>query len=156
MSETPKIRRAIPDDARQVSELVSSVARQHIGPQLSGAGLQALLLTMDEESTRIRLVDAWPTFCAFQARVLAGVIVIKPPAHLYQLFVRSDMQGKGIGRSLFEVAEKRVVEATGTGIRTVSASINAVSVYKHLGFELNGPELEKDGVRFQPMVRSSG
>jgi len=153
MSETIQIRRAILTDARQISELVSTVTRQHIGPQLSGTGLQVLLRSMDEESVRTRLVDTWPTFCAFRDATLAGVIVIKPPCHLYQLFVRSNMHGKGFGRSLFEMAEKHVIEAGGYGIRTVNASLNAISVYKRLGFELSGPVMEQDGVRFQPMVR---
>jgi len=156
MSEMIKLRHAILSDARQVSELVSSVTRQHIGPQLCGAGLNALLLSMNEESTRKRLVDAWPTFCAFRDEVLLGVIVIKPPGHLYQLFVRSDMHGKGIGRSLFEIAEKSVFEESGNAIRTVNASLNAIPVYKCLGFELNGSVMEHDGVRFQPMVRNPG
>ena len=156
MPETLQIRRAIADDAGQLSELVSSVTRQHLGPQLSEAGLQALLLSMNEASTRERLVDDWPTFCAFRDEVLVGVIVIKSPGHLYQLFVCSDLHGKGIGRSLFEVADKRVIEETGNGIRTVNASLNAIPVYKRLGFELNGSVMEHDGVRFQPMVRNPG
>ncbi len=156
MSETIQIRHATPTDARQISELVSAVTRQHIGPQLSGTGLQVLLRSMDEESTRTRLVDAWPTFCAFRDGTLAGVLVIKPPCHLYQLFVRSDMHGKGIGRCLFEVAEKRVIEDTGDGLRTVNASLNAVGVYKRFGFELKGSVMEHDGVSFQPMVRIPG
>jgi GNAT superfamily N-acetyltransferase len=156
MSETIQIRHAILTDARQMSELVSTVTRQHIGPQLSGTGLQVLLRSMDEESVRTRLVDAWPTFCAFRDATLAGVIVIKPPFHLYQLFVRSDVHGKGIGGSLFEAAEKQVVEDTGGVIRTVNASLNAIQFYARLGFESQGSVMEHDGVSFQPMVRVSG
>ena len=156
MPEMIQIRPAIPDDAGKISDLVSSVTREHIGPQLSRAGLATLLRSMSGEPTRKRLLDAWPTFCAFRDDGLVGVIVIKLPGHLYQLFVRSDVQGKGIGRSLFEVAEQHLVEGAGNGIKTVNASLNAVSVYQRLGFELNGSVMEYEGVRFQPMVRNPG
>ena len=153
MSETLQFRRAILDDADEISDLVSNVSRKHIGPGLCRSGLQALLRSMDKEATVKRIADGWPGFCALVGQVLVGVAVIKPPGHLYQLFVRSDVQGKGIGRSLFEIAEKHVIDETGNEIRTVNASLNAVSVYKRLGFELNGAIMEHDGVRFQPMLR---
>lgn len=153
MSGTLQFRRATLGDADEISDLVTNVTRKHIGPGLSRSGLDVLLRSMDEEATVKRIADGWTGFCALNDRVLVGVVVIKPPSHLYQLFVRSDMQGKGVGRSLFEIAEKHVIEVTGNKIKTVNASLNAVSVYKRLGFELNGAVMEHDGVRFQPMIR---
>jgi predicted GNAT family N-acyltransferase len=156
MPETIQFRRATQDDSQQISDLVSTVTRKHIGPLLSSAGLVALLRSMDLASTRKRISEAWPTFCALQDQVFVGVIVIKPPSHLYQLFVRSDTHGKGVGRSLFQIAEMHVIEDLGSGIKTVNASLNAVSVYQRLGFELKGEVKEQDDVRFQPMVRTLG
>jgi GNAT superfamily N-acetyltransferase len=153
--EEIRYRPANSSDAAAISDLVADVTRQHIAPGLSESGLQNVLRELDETSTRRRLDDAWPAFCATRDQALVGVIVVKPPDHLYQLFVQSAMHGKGIARRLFEIADRHIREAAGQGINTVNASLNAVAVYRRLGFELQGTVVERDGVRFQPMLRDA-
>ena len=149
------IRIATVDDAHAISRLVSSLTLSHVGPSLGGGGLDKLLDSMDVTSTRKRLNDGWPTFCALQRRELVGVVVIRPPSHLFHLFVRSDVQGCGIGRALFEVADKIANEVAGVPLATVNSSLNAILVYERLGFVPEGPIRDVEGVRFQPMVRST-
>ena len=142
-------------DADKISRLVSSTARDHIGPTLGESGLETLLCSMDLYSTRQRLDDGWPSFCALKDGNLVGVVVVRPPSHLYHLFVSTDFQGNGIGRALFEVADGRAIELAGIPLQTVNSSLNVVAVYEQFGFVPQGQVSEIDGVKFQPMVRNA-
>lgn len=149
------IRIATADDAEQISSLVCAVARDYVGPTLGEGGLDKLLRSMNAASTRNRLSDGWPTFCASQDGQLAGVVVVSPPSHLFHLFVKSDVQQCGIGRALLEVADQAAVELAGHRLATVNSSLNALSVYQKWDFVPEGSVRDLDGVRFQPMVRKN-
>ena len=95
-----------------------------------------------------------PTDLARDARADPFVAaVIKPPTHLYHLFVRTDQQRTGIGTKLLKIVDAWCVDSFGTPIATVNSSLNAVEAYRRFGFNTDGPIIEIDGVRHQPMVR---
>lgn len=147
------IRNATIKDALNISRFVTDLSRRHIGPTLTDGAIEFLVASMDEPSTLTRILDGWPTFCALDKQDLCGVAVVKPPHHLYHLFVRSDLQRQGVGKSLFLWADKNTREQTGHGITTVNASLNAIAVYERLGFVVSGPVQDLHGVRYQPMMR---
>lgn len=66
--------------------------------------------------------------------------------HLVMLFVRPDLFGQGHGRALLN----HVLEL---GVRTVSASPNAVGFYEKAGFAATDELQEKNGLRYVPMAR---
>jgi GNAT superfamily N-acetyltransferase len=147
------IRDATIDDALAISEHVSALATQYIAPSLGDGGLERLLASMDVASTRQRILDGWPHLCAFDGNDLVGVLVVKPPTHLYHLFVSSDFQRTGVGKNLFSIGDERLFGETHQRLATVNSSLNAVCIYERLGFVANGPLADVGGVRFQPMVR---
>ena len=146
-------RNATTNDAHAISVFVSALSAEHIGPSLSKGGLDKLLGSMDEAATKKRIVDGWPHVCITDERTLLAVAVIKPPTHLYHLFVRTDQQRTGIGTKLFKVMDAWCVDSFGSNISTVNSSLNAVEAYHRFGFDTDGPVIETDGVRHQPMVR---
>ena len=59
---------------------------------------------MDIESTITRMTDGFPHWVAQEDGAIVGVAVVKPPSHIYHLFVRSGLQRTGIGRRLINEA----------------------------------------------------
>ncbi len=141
------------DDAISISQFVTGLAKEHIASSLEPAGVAKLLAGMDPDSTLARIREGWLHLLQFAGNDLVGVVVVRPPTHLYHLFVKTAAQRSGIGRSLFHAADEWTMRQSGSPILTVNSSINATGAYHRLGFETAGPELERDGVRFQPMVR---
>ena len=148
------IRNATKNDAAEISAFVSAIAAEHIASSLGDGGLNKLLGSMNVVATRLRIEDGWPHICAFDGDNIAGIVVVKPPAHLYHLFVRSDLQRTGIGKMLLELADDWSVDSNGMRLATVNSSLNAVHIYKRLGFDTHGPVIDTDGVRHQSMERS--
>jgi len=146
-------RNATIKDAHAISAFVSALSNEHISSSLSKAGLDKLLGSMDEAATRKRIVDGWPHICITDESALLAVGVIKPPAHLYHLFVRTDQQRTGIGTKLFMIMDACSVDSFGSHLTTVNSSLYAVEAYRRFGFEVNGPIVETEGIRHQPMVR---
>jgi GNAT superfamily N-acetyltransferase len=76
---------------------------------------------------------------------LAGFIAIRPPGHLFHLFVAQPFQRRGVARALW-------CAARGDAARfTVNASPYAIPVYTAMGFACAGPLACHHGVTFQPM-----
>ena len=149
------IRNATQTDAASIAAFVSALAAEHIAPSLGDGGLDKLLASMDANATQQRIDDGWPHMCAFDGDDLVGVVVIKPPTHLYHLFVRSALHRTGIGTRLLATADEWSIGSTGTCLATVNSSLNAIDIYKRLGFDLQGPVTDTGGVRCQPMVRQN-
>jgi GNAT superfamily N-acetyltransferase len=147
-----KIRRAEPSEAEAMSRFVSELTVTHIGPTLEVGGLENLLRTMDVGSTITRMTAGFPHWVALEGGAIVGVAVVKPPSHLYHLFVCSDRQRSGIGRRLMSEALSFVSDGSRTA--TVNSSLNAVDAYRRFGFRNAGDEIvDGAGVRFQPMSR---
>jgi ribosomal protein S18 acetylase RimI-like enzyme len=83
---------------------------------------------------------------------LIGYIAIAKHSHILELFVLSDEQHRGIGRSLLDFAENRAKDFNISKM-TVRASLNAVSFYQRCGFEPTSEAQEIRGIRFQPMQK---
>ena len=129
-----KIRPADSGDAEEVSRFVSGLAATFIGPTLAEGGLEKLLGSLDLESTLIRMKDGFRHWLAVDEGGTIGVVVVKPPSHLYHLFVEADRQRSGVGRLLLEKAIQSVVETSGCDSITVNASLNAEEAYRRFGF----------------------
>jgi GNAT superfamily N-acetyltransferase len=147
-----KIRFAEKSEAEAISRFVSELAVTHIAPSLGAGGLENLVKNMDIKSTLTRMSDGFPHWVAIEDGVIVGVAVVKPPSHIYQLFVRSDRQQSGIGRRLMNEALWFISDRCGRATVTVNSSLNAVNAYRRFGFRDAGDEVvDAAGVRFQPM-----
>ena len=145
---------AVPSDYDRIATMVSTLASEHIAPSLGDGGIEVLLSSLGPEPTRKRILDNWFHLCAFKDDKLIGVVVVRPPSHLYHLFVVSDLQRQGIGGRLFAAADAASIASSQSHISTVNSSLNAVPVYERFGFAVDGPVVETNGVRHQPMVRA--
>jgi GNAT superfamily N-acetyltransferase len=99
-----KIRLAEKSETEAISRFVSKLAVTHIGSTLQVGGLEKLLRGMDVDSTITRMSEGFPHWVALEGGAIVGIAVVKPPSHIYQLFVRSDRQRSGIGRRLMNQA----------------------------------------------------
>ena len=128
------LREAAPSDCDRIATMVSTVASEHIGPSLYDGGIEVLIASLGPEPTRKRILDNWFHLCALKDEKLIGVVVVRPPSHLYHLFVVSDLQRQGIGGQLFAAADAATIANSQSRISTVNSSLNAVPVYERLGF----------------------
>jgi GNAT superfamily N-acetyltransferase len=149
-----KIRLAEKSEAEAISRFVSELAVTHIGSTLQAGALENLLRSMDVDSTVTRMTDGFPHWVALEGGAIVGIAVVKPPSHIYHLFVRSDRQRSGIGRRLMNEALSFISDRSARATVTVNSSLNAVDAYGRLGFRNAGEEVvDGAGVRFQPMSR---
>ena len=145
------IRSATVDDAVAISALVTASARAHIASSLSDGGLSHLLSEMTTENQANRIRNGYQYFVALESDTLVGVAAIRPPSHLYYLFVDTQYQRRGVGRQLWNHARDWIASSTNREQITVNSSLNAITVYERLGFVVAGPPEENHGVRYQPM-----
>ena len=149
-----RIRRANISEASDLSVFVSELARIHIGPTLHEGGVQKLLDSMNAESTAQRFRDGFPHWIVDDGEQILGVAVVKPPSHVYHLFVTTDRHREGIGRLLLTEALRFISEDQHCTSATVNASLNSIAAYKKFGFREASEILEEGGVRFQPMSQT--
>src|SRR5215510_15147835 len=145
------IRVATVEDAPAISALVTASARDHIASSLTEGGLSYLLSEMTTEHQAQRIQNGYQFFVALESDALVGTAAIRPPAHLYYLFVDTRHQRRGIGRQLWNHARDWIAASTNCGSITVNSSLNAIAAYERFGFVIAGPPEEHDGVRYQPM-----
>lgn len=144
-----------PDDAPALAALVRS-HRALLTLDPEGRGAEAFLASVSEAAMRGYLESE--RFACTVAEVdgaLAGFIALRDVTHLFHLFVETRHQRQGLARRLWLQAldgRRRVPEAP----FTVNASLNAVDVYRRLGFEAAGPVTEMHGIAFLPMTRPAG
>ena len=143
------------NDAIAIATLVSELSTEHIASSLGDGGLANMLESMNASATTKRIEDGWPHICTFDGDDLVGVVVVKPPAHLYHLFVRTELHRTGIGTKLLRMADDWSVHSTGDRLATVNSSLNVVQFYERFGFDSQGPINDTRGVRCQPMRRQT-
>lgn len=151
MARQMQIRDARIQDAPAISQLLTDAVREHISPTISAAGTERLLSEMDTASVESYLRNHFRFFLAEVDGTLAGLSAAILPSHLFYLFVRTDFQRQGIGRSLWTHARDWFIESFNSETITVNSSLNAVAAYERFGFKTEGGVVEKNHVRFQPM-----
>ncbi len=84
--------------------------------------------------------------------VLAGYIAIRPPSHVFHLFVAERWHRQGVARALWKQARS---QAAPGAVFTVNSSPYAVAAYAALGFRCDGAQQCRNGITFQPMVHTT-
>jgi len=146
------IRKATPADASAIQSLVKSLA--HFYCKEPNLPIPAWLEdTLTLASFRGRLSDSEYDNRVMEVRTsegkaeLLGYIAMRGGSHLYHLFVAEEHQGKGYSTALWKALE----EDHKQDAYTVRSSLNAVPVYRRLGFMPVGEVAEKDGIGYQVM-----
>lgn len=143
-----RLRAARLADAEPISQLVSSLTTRHIAHEFSPQAREGLLASMTPGSVRSYLALGYPITLAEVGEQLAGVVAVKPPAHLLYLFVSEAHQQRGIARKLWDHARR----STPAIVWTVEAAVAARPVYERLGFTARGPATWRGGIRSLPMM----
>lgn len=146
------IRAADALDSPAISELIIASARLHILPELSLAGGQHLLSNLGQESIARYQSQGYQYVLALAGGRCVGVAGVRLPSHLYHLFVRAGWENQGIGRVLWQHVRDQLLGRVAEEGITVNASLNATAFYQQLGFQCQGPQLETEEVRYQPMI----
>ena len=95
--------------------------------------------------------EGYPYWIAEEGNEIVGVAAVRPPSHLYHLFVAADRQRQGIGRLLLDKAIHFISKAPDSTRATVNASLNTIDAYRSYGFTVTSDVQTKGGVRYQPM-----
>ncbi|MCB1190465.1 MAG: GNAT family N-acetyltransferase [Leptospiraceae bacterium] len=147
-----KIREFQLGDEIKASTLVEQVFDEFVAPLYKEKGVQNFkdfifytrILERQKKGNRIFLAEKEI------GKELIGLLELRDYNHISLLFVKPEWQKMGIAKMLFDQI-KPLSLAKGTEIITVNSSPNAFNIYKKLGFQIVGKELEKDGIRFIPM-----
>lgn len=133
--------------SREIPEAVSliwEVFLQFEAPEYSQEGIDNFRASLDDKER----TKAMKWYGAFDNGKLIGVLTMREPQHISGFFVRSDYQGKGFGRMLFEAMKTDYEKQE----FTVNSSPYAVKIYEHLGFVATDTEQTVTGIRFTPMI----
>jgi GNAT superfamily N-acetyltransferase len=143
-----RLRPARAADAAPCAELVRALtpgARLPVPPE----GLERFLASISTERQAAYIAQYRYRVAEDEAGRLIGLAALKPPRHLFHLFVAEDWQGRGLGLQLF-----LAVSAGDEHLPlTVNSSLAAVGFYTRLGFRPTQALQFSDGIHYLPMRR---
>jgi GNAT superfamily N-acetyltransferase len=149
----PTIRAARLDDSEQIAALIGELALKFIVPEFSPAGRNRFLSDHTPASIAKRMQAGFDYHVAETPAEVVGVVGVRESSHLYHLFVAGAIQGRGLGRRLWEHAKAVCLDKGNPGIFTVNSSRNAVRMYERLGFVVTAPVQDIGGVPLDQHVR---
>ncbi|MGN1328539.1 MAG: GNAT family N-acetyltransferase [Eubacterium sp.] len=141
--ENKCVRHLVSDELQNAIDLIWEVFLQFEAPEYSQEGINYFRASLDDKE-RIRALN-W--YGAFDNENLVGVLTMRAPQHIGGFFVKTNCQGKGFGRMLFEAMKADYEKQE----FTVNSSPYAVQIYEHLGFVATDTEQTVNGIRFTPM-----
>ncbi len=151
------IRPLAPRDLGQASALALRVFASCVGPGCTPQGCAAFASCVTPEELLAQVKRGELLLGAFAGEVMTGMLVIRRPGHVANFFVDERCHRQGIGRALFQEAERLLAGPGGEApAMTVNSSLFAVRFYERLGFVRIGAEIRKNGLRCAPMRRPSG
>lgn len=139
------------EDINAASRLIEEVTDLYARNDFSTEGYENFKKKVLDEGMRRNMQESFMYWGAFEEHDLIGVIAIKRPAHLFNLFVHQNHHRKGIARSLWY----HVLSQIRPQSVSVFSSSYAVGLYEKLGFEATGEKMANDGIICYPMLWSS-
>jgi GNAT superfamily N-acetyltransferase len=133
----------------EISDLVRSVFDEFIGFKYSKKGNEVFHDFIDPQNILERYQSGNIILIYLINNKIAGVIEVRDNYHICLFFVHKDLQGKGIGRKLFD--EIKYTLRGKTDFVDVNASPNSVTVYSKLGFKIIDYQKDENGMIYTPM-----
>ncbi|MDX1810782.1 MAG: GNAT family N-acetyltransferase [Gammaproteobacteria bacterium] len=152
MNQSFVIKDAQPLDVCNMSVLAKILTKKFILPDIEPKARPAFLEMLSPEAFMRNLTADFYYKVANKDQELIGFIGIKNKNHLYHLFVREDMQKQGVAHALWNAMLEIYIEQEKQKTFTVNASLNAKGFYEKLGFIAQAETLNRNGVRFVPML----
>ena len=133
------------EDAPAITRLARRVVRRWILPHQPRAAVVALEQSLSTATIRGKIQAGQRFHLAFVDGVLAGIAAVRDDRHVFQLFVGTRHQGRGIARKLWERLRRDCMRRAGTREFTLNASLGAIPVYLRLGFVRDARPVERRG-----------
>ena len=134
-----------------LAKFISSVSIEHELPEFDLEGKKYYLNKIETDIDYCFESEDGKYIAVLNDNEIIGICGFSKKGHIAQLFVRTDMQSKGIGKLLLSEA---TLQCRANEI-TVNASINAVSYYQKQGFLARNQEINSNGVLYVPMAKSN-
>lgn len=151
MQEQSTIRKALPEDALQISELILRVAH-YFSSSASGEVAPWFLASIAASAIAGNINDhKFNYLVGFVGQTLAGVIAVRDTTHVHHLFVAPEFHRKGLAAKLWAHAKADALTSGNKEGFSVRSSEYAVPVYERFGFHIIGARAERDGIVFVPM-----
>jgi GNAT superfamily N-acetyltransferase len=148
-----RYRLAGPQDAVAIGVLARRVTRRWILPDQPASAAPPLLYGMSARVIRNKILagQRFHLACQDDGRLL-GVAAMRDDSHLFQFFVSTRAQRRGIARRLWQRVMRDAIRRAGTRRFTLNSSAMAEPVYRRLGFVPSGSLTVADtGLVTQPM-----
>jgi N-acetylglutamate synthase-like GNAT family acetyltransferase len=145
-----KIRKATIDDLQLITDLILLCSEKFILPEFNIEGRKSYLESHSLEKMSERIQSFVYQIAVDLDRNVVGVVGIQNESHLFHLHVHPSLQGRGLGKTLWEAAKKLALQTKPQKF-TVNSSRFAIPFYQNLGFLLKSEE-NKSGVIYFPMV----
>lgn len=149
------IRPARLSDAKQIQALIFAAADPEHNEDFGAQGRERFNASnsLDAISEKIGS-PAHLLLCCQAEAVIVGLIGIKRPDAIDQLFVDAAYRRRGIARGLWQEARACCEREHGQKTFRVKSSTMAVPLYESFGFRLAGARCRDRGVAYYPMIFS--
>jgi GNAT superfamily N-acetyltransferase len=140
-----------PADIEPVAKLLSELASEFIVGEFEPPAQERFLVENNAEAIRRFIASQFRYHVAEIDGRLVGFVGVRENKHLYHLFVSKPLQGRGIGRQLWEFAKKDCEASGHRGAFTVNSSNSAMPIYERWGFKRDGAAKTSNGITYNPM-----
>ena len=143
------LRSALFSDAPIFEKIFLSHLEQLL-PDAESPARERLRAQHTEQQFLQRLQQAWLGMVVEQQDSVAGFLMLRPPTHLFSLYVTAERTGSGIGTALLQALFDQMPQS----VITVNSSVRAEAFYRRHGFEPSDGWQINDGLCYLPMQRS--
>lgn len=149
MEQNILIRPALETDYLAMAGMLHTLASRFIVPGMPAEAAATFLRGNDEAALLAYRARGQVASVAQIGAELAGFIAVRPPSHVFHLFVAERWHRRGVARALWRTA---CAQAAPAAVFTVNSSPYAVPAYEALGFRCDGAPQCRNGMTFQPMI----
>lgn len=153
-----QIKESSNSSTKEISAFIETIFDEFIAPEYIQEGISEFKKYIDPSKINERLSkNHFMLFASDENNKLAGLLEMRNCDHLSMLFIKKDMQRKGIGKRLLSDAiNKCLKEKPELKEISVASSPNSIKAYEKMGFQVTEGEKVINGLRFTPMVYKVG
>jgi GNAT superfamily N-acetyltransferase len=139
-------------EINQYSDLINNVFDEFVGKDYSENGNIEFKKFIEVDNILERFNSGlYQYFVARKKEEIIGILEVKNENHISLYFVKKEYHKQGIGKTLFEIYKKTLIENSNVKIISVNSSIYAEKIYSKLGFNKTNEIQEKNGIILIPM-----
>ncbi len=142
-------------EEQETYDLIVRVFHKYVAPVYSENGSAKFLDMLSPGGlSEMRMGESSFVILAKNQSKIIGMLSVINESHIALIFVDPEYQRKGIGKNLIDEAINECLNRNpDLSVVTVSSSPNSKIFYEATGFEVQGNEIDEDGMRFTPMKK---